>query len=82
MHLLNQRKLATRHELPILLTGQIYERDGEVSPYYGKLLVPMAKTLLQLDKAHAPGLRHAHLKKHRSLPEGIADFLLTGNGLE
>ena len=74
--------LATKHELPILLTGQIYERDGEVSPYYGKSLVPMTKTLLQLEKAHAPGLRHARLKKHRSLPEGIADFLLTNNGLE
>jgi len=44
--------------------------------------VHMAKTLLQLEKAHAPGLRHARLKKHRSLPEGVADFLLTGNGLE
>ena len=74
--------LATRHDIPILLTGQVYERDGEVGPYYGKSLVHMAKTLLHLEKAHAPGLRHARLKKHRSLPEGVADFLLTGNGLE
>jgi len=74
--------LATRHDIPILLTGQVYERDGEVGPYYGKSLVHMAKTLLHLEKAHAPGLRHARLKKHRSLPEGVADFLLTSNGLE
>ncbi|OIR12953.1 MAG: hypothetical protein BEU05_00015 [Marine Group III euryarchaeote CG-Bathy2] len=74
--------LATEQGLPVLLTGQIYERDGEVGPYYGKSLVHMAKTLLHLEKAHAPGLRHARLRKHRSLPEGVADFLLTGNGLE
>ena len=42
-----------------------------------------SKAIIHLEKAKAPGLRHVRLKKHRSLPEeGIADFVLTGSGLE
>ncbi len=77
------QRLAQERDVPVLLTAQVYERDGDVNPYFGRMLVHVAKTLVLLEKGGAPGLRHARLKKHRSLPEeGVVDFMLTAQGLE
>jgi len=77
------QRLAQGRDVPVLLTAQVYERDGDVNPYFGRMLVHVAKSLVLLEKGGAPGLRHARLKKHRSLPEeGVVDFMLTEKGLE
>ena len=75
--------LAEKGDFPVLLSAQVYEKDGEIGPYFGRSLMHLSKAIIHLEKAKAPGLRHVRLKKHRSLPEeGIADFVLTGSGLE
>ena len=75
--------LAENGDFPVLLSAQVYEKDGEIGPYFGRSLMHLSKAIIHLEKAKAPGLRHARLKKHRSLPEeGVSDFILTGNGLE
>ena len=74
--------LAEKGDFPVLLSAQVYEKDGEIGPYFGRSLMHLSKAIIHLEKAKAPGLRHVRLKKHRSLPEeGIADFVLTGSGL-
>jgi len=75
--------LAEKGDFPVLLSAQVYEKDGEIGPYFGRSLMHLSKAIIHLEKAKAPGLRHVRLKKHRSLPEeGVSDFILTGNGLE
>ncbi len=75
--------LAEKGDFPVFLSAQVYEKDGEIGPYFGRSLMHLSKAIIHLEKAKAPGLRHARLKKHRSLPEeGISDFVLTNNGLE
>jgi len=75
--------LAEKGDFPVLLSAQVYEKDGEIGPYFGRSLMHLSKAIIHLEKAKAPSLRHVRLKKHRSLPEeGIADFVLTGSGLE
>jgi DNA repair protein RadB len=75
--------LAEKGDFPVFLSAQVYEKDGEIGPYFGRSLMHLSKAIIHLEKAKSPSLRHARLKKHRSLPEeGVSDFLLTGNGLE
>jgi len=75
--------LAEKGDYPVLITAQVYEKDGEIGPYFGKSLMHLSKTILHLEKTKKPGLRHIRLKKHRSLPEeSVEDFVLTNNGIE
>ena len=75
--------LAEKGDYPVLITAQVYEKDGEIGPYFGKSLMHLSKTIIHLEKTKKPGLRHIRLKKHRSLPEeSVEDFVLTGNGIE
>ena len=75
--------LAEKGDYPVLITAQVYEKDGEIGPYFGKSLMHLSKTIIHLEKTKKPGFRHIRLKKHRSLPEeSVEDFVLTGNGIE
>ena len=75
--------LAEKGDYPVLITAQVYEKDGEIGPYFGKSLMHLCKTIIHLEKTKTPGLRHIRLKKHRSLPEEtVEDFVLTNNGIE
>jgi predicted ATP-dependent serine protease len=75
--------LAEKGDYPVLITAQVYEKDGEIGPYFGKSLMHLSKTIIHLEKTKTPSLRHIRLKKHRSLPEeSVEDFALTGNGIE
>jgi DNA repair protein RadB len=69
--------------LPVLFTNQVWRsvRNGTLEPLGGSFLNHAAKTILRFDRL--PGARRrVVLVKHRSLPEGSAEFRITSNGLE
>jgi DNA repair protein RadB len=73
---------AFRIGVPTILTNQVWRsvRDGTLEPLGGSFLNHAAKTILRLDRL--PGdRRRAVLRKHRSLPEGSAEFRITSSGL-
>lgn len=70
-------------EIPVLLTNQVWRntRDGTLEPLGGSFLNHAAKTILRFDRL-AGDRRRVVLVKHRSLPEGAAEFRITSTGLE
>jgi DNA repair protein RadB len=74
---------ALQTPVPVVITNQVWRsvRDGTLEPLGGSFLNHAAKTILRFDRL--PGARRrAVLVKHRSLPEGSADFRITSTGLE
>ncbi|HYA58280.1 MAG TPA: DNA repair and recombination protein RadB [Thermoplasmata archaeon] len=70
-------------EVPVLITNQVWRnvRAGTLEPLGGSFLNHAAKTILKFERL--PGARRrVVLVKHRSLPEGSADFRITATGLE
>ncbi len=74
---------ALRTPVPVLITNQVWRslREGTLEPLGGSFLNHAAKTILRFDRLPGPR-RRAVLMKHRSLPEGTADFRITGTGIE
>jgi DNA repair protein RadB len=74
---------ALRAHLPVLFTNQVWRsmRDGTLEPLGGSFLNHAAKTILRFDRLAGP-MRRVVLVKHRSLPEGSADFRIGPKGLE
>ena len=69
--------------VPVLVTNQVWRnlRDGTLEPLGGSFVNHVAKTILRFDRL--PGARRrVALVKHRSLPEGTAEFRITDSGLE
>ena len=74
---------ALQAEVPVLFTNQVWRsvRDGTLEPLGGSFLNHAAKTILRFDRL--PGnRRRVVLVKHRSLPEGSAEFRIGPTGLE
>jgi DNA repair protein RadB len=74
---------AREAHLPVLFTNQVWRsvREGTLEPLGGSFLNHAAKTILRFDRL--PGnRRRVVLVKHRSLPEGSAEFRITSSGLE
>jgi len=69
--------------LPVLLTNQVWRsvRAGTLEPLGGSFLNHAAKTILRFDRL-AGSRRRVVLVKHRSLPEGAAEFRIGATGLE
>lgn len=69
--------------VPVLFTNQVWRnvRDGVLEPLGGSFLNHAAKTILRFDRLAGPR-RRVVLVKHRSLPEGSAEFRITPSGLE
>ncbi len=69
--------------VPVVLTNQVWRnpREGTLEPLGGSFLNHAAKTILWFDRLPGPR-RRAVLVKHRSLPEGAAEFRITSTGLE
>jgi len=69
--------------LPVLFTNQVWRsiRDGTLEPLGGSFLNHAAKTILRFDRL-AGNRRRVVLVKHRSLPEGSAEFRIVSGGLE
>jgi DNA repair protein RadB len=70
-------------QIPVLLTNQVWRslKDGTLEPLGGSFLNHAAKTILRFDRLTG-ARRRAVLVKHRSLPEGSAEFRITPTGLE
>jgi len=74
---------ALRAHLPVVFTNQVWRnmRDGGLEPLGGSFLNHAAKTILRFDRL--PGARRrVVLVKHRSRPEGSAEFRIGPTGLE
>jgi DNA repair protein RadB len=69
--------------LPVLFTNQVWRnmRDGTLEPLGGSFLNHAAKTILRFDRLSGPR-RRVVLVKHRSLPEGSAEFRIGPSALE
>ena len=69
--------------VPVVITNQVWRnvRDGTLEPLGGSFLNHAAKTILRFDRLSG-GRRRVVLVKHRSLPEGAAEFRITDSGLE
>jgi len=70
-------------QVPVVFTNQVWrnQRDGTLEPLGGSFVNHAAKTILRFDRL--PGnRRRAVLVKHRSLPEGSAEFRISATGLE
>jgi len=69
--------------IAVLLTNQVWRnpRDGGLEPLGGSFLNHAAKTILRFDRREGPR-RSVVLVKHRSRPEGSAEFRITATGLE
>ena len=67
--------------VPVLFTNQVWRdpRNGSLEPLGGSFVDHAAKTILRLERL--PGARRrAVLVKHRSRPEGSAEFVITATG--
>jgi DNA repair protein RadB len=66
-----------------VLTNQVWRntRDGQLEPLGGSFLNHAAKTILRFERGPGP-VRRVVLVKHRSRPEGVAEFRITSAGLE
>ncbi|MCI4319884.1 MAG: DNA repair and recombination protein RadB [Thermoplasmata archaeon] len=67
--------------VPVLVTNQVWRnvKDGTLEPLGGSFFNHAAKTIVRLDRLTADR-RRAVLVKHRSLPEGSAEFRITTGG--
>ncbi len=76
-------KLAREHDLPVIVTNQVYSQfDSDENVMVGRdIPAYWSKTLLELEKVRN-GKRRATVQKHRSRPEGITtDFFITQDSL-
>ncbi len=69
--------------VPALLTNQVWRNvsAGTLEPLGGSFLNHAAKTIVRLDRLSG-ARRRAVLVKHRSRPEGAAEFRITPTGLD
>jgi DNA repair protein RadB len=74
---------ALQAHVPVIVTNQVWRnvRDGSLEPLGGSFLNHAAKTILRFDRLPGPR-RRVVLVKHRSLPDGAAEFRITDTGLE
>ena len=72
-----------RTNVPVVFTNQVWRslKEGTLEPLGGSFVNHVAKTILRLDRL-PPARRRAVLVKHRSRPEGSAEFRITPSGLE
>lgn len=90
-HIMQLQRFARMKKVPILVTAQVYEYNGEVLPFSGGRLSHIVKTIMRLEKVKPEdagdisfaGMRRATIMKHRAIPEGKnAVFQLTGIGVD
>ena len=74
---------ALTSNVPVVFTNQVWRnpRTGTLEPLGGSFVNHAAKTILRLERLAGPR-RRAVLVKHRSRPEGAADFSITTSGVE
>ncbi|RLE59360.1 MAG: DNA repair and recombination protein RadB [Thermoprotei archaeon] len=76
-------KIAREHNIPVLVTNQIYVSGEDVELTSKTIARYWSKALIELQKTDRAGHRVAIVRKHRSLPEGKqVEFIIAGNGLK
>lgn len=72
-------EIARKNNIPILVTNQVYQWNGEVKMVAGDIMKYWSKCLVELNNDF--GRRTAHLRKHRSLPEKSFSFQIYDGGV-
>ena len=76
-------KIARTHNLPILVTTQVYTIGGEIEMTSRAISQYWSKALIELKKSGKENQRTAIIRKHRSLPEGQqTEFEIHEKGLK
>lgn len=76
-------KIARRHDLPVLITNQVYTDldTGKIVPVGGDVVRYWSKIIIELDKTQDH--RIATLKKHKFLQEGLElEFKISNKGID
>lgn len=72
-------EIARKSEIPVLVTNQVYRREGEIQMVGGDILRYWSKCLIELTNDR--GRRSAYLVKHRSLPPEAFSFQIWNGGI-
>jgi DNA repair protein RadB len=73
---------ARQHQVPILVTGQVYGGEDTTQPFARRVMEHLVKALVRFEK-RPDGARKATVLKHRSIEEGrSARFRIGAQGLE
>lgn len=72
---------ARQHQVPVLVTGQVYGGEDATQPFARRTMEHLVKALVRFHKT-PDGQRKATVLKHRSIEEGRqARFAIAGEGL-
>lgn len=72
---------ARQHQVPVLITGQVYGGEDNTMPFAKRTMEHMVKAMVRFGK-RSNGGRRATMLKHRSIPDGRqADFWIDNQGL-
>lgn len=78
-HLTN---FARQHEVPVLVTGQVYGGEDTTQPFARRVMEHLVKALVRFEK-RPDGTRRATVLKHRSIEDGRqARFRIGPHGLQ
>ena len=55
--------LAEKGDYPVLISAHVFEKDGEIGPYFGKSLMHLSKTIIHLERTKRASFRQIRLKK-------------------
>jgi DNA repair protein RadB len=72
-------EISRKHEIPVIITNQVYNWEQESKMVGGDILKYWSKCLIEL--VNDKGRRTALLKKHRSLPEKSLGFQIYDGGI-
>jgi DNA repair protein RadB len=73
---------ARQHQVPVLVTGQVYGGEDATQPFARRTMEHLVKCLMRFEKK-LDGSRKATILKHRSIEEGRgARFRIAAHGLE
>ncbi len=72
---------ARRAQVPVLITGQVYDGEDGTLPFARRTMEHLAKAMVRFEK-RPDGRRMATILKHRSMPDGRrARFTIVDDGL-
>ncbi len=73
-------EIARKHNIPVIVTNQVYQWENESRMVAGDILKYWAKCHIEL--TNEKGKRTAFLRKHRSMPEKQIDFQIIDEGIK
>jgi len=73
-------EISRKKNIQVIITNQVYNWEDSKKMVGGDILSYWGKCLIELD--NNKGVRTAHLRKHRSLPEKSLDFQIVDSGIK